>query len=629
MARNKTPKKRSAQRTMSVADSPQPTSQIRTPSSSRAQSAQPAEATPVGADDEGVSQAREDDKPLSALPLRMQARTAGQKRRLPGTATGSATTSNESEQAIDSQQQGVRDDDASQSTPRRVKKPKWDKAKREARRQAAGATAATHDDSNAADEQKDVQGDFSDLFVIDTTPSAVPRQSALKDEDDVENDQPADEINQFTKEVYVVSSSEPEDDSEEESEDVNSQSEQGHSRPQSRDGTADIATGQEDIDDDSFEMPEELKGTIVDDSAAKVTGRYYKEADLTKSCALCGGKSALSICSRSWAHVARYRTEHEARHCPVMLVCAGCGSRGHFVKNCHLSNGRRAPMHQRCALCPSTLHMTVNCPTLWRIYDRKGARPSKRSIVLACANDGTTKDHFIDDCFLPRGHPIRLADPSAFNRAALGDAAARAPQPSLAPGGAAGKARRQAKVNADRQRMIDDDDADDDWFASRSRFGQSGHRRNNDRHSQSSRGSTPTHASSTRFADGRASSSGKGGRFARANAMKKLSGGGADESRHLRFSENLKDRFSDSPRERSRGSRDWDRPNDDDRRSRASRGGDERQSLDYGDRRRGDIYEDRDRSGGARRHGGNGGGTPSLASRIGPKPAPRYQGGYF
>lgn len=37
-----------------------------------------------------------------------------------------------------------------------------------------------------------------------------------------------------------------------------------------------------------------IKGKITDDSAAKVTGRYYKEDDLTRSCGMCGGASPSS-----------------------------------------------------------------------------------------------------------------------------------------------------------------------------------------------------------------------------------------------------------------------------------------------------------------------------------------------
>lgn len=38
-----------------------------------------------------------------------------------------------------------------------------------------------------------------------------------------------------------------------------------------------------------------------------------------------------------------------------------------------------------------------NCSSLWRIYDTSDAKPTKRKIVFACGNDGSTKDHFIDD----------------------------------------------------------------------------------------------------------------------------------------------------------------------------------------------------------------------------------------
>ncbi|KAM0793592.1 hypothetical protein ACM66B_001025 [Microbotryomycetes sp. NB124-2] len=633
MARSKTPKKRPAQRTMSLAESSEATSRTPTPSSSRAGSAQPAsranEQNDTVTDDQAQKNNDVSEKPLSALPLRMQP-VAGQKRRLPTSSTGRRKGDKGDNTEADETKQDEPDISGTDATPRRTKTKQDNKGKQR----------QTRDTDDQA--ETEVQGDFSDLFVIDTTPSAVPRQAG--DDEDATDDKvdATDKIKQFTEQVYVVSSEDEsdsdDDNDEDESAETTTASGNTTSRAQSRNATVDaeMSTANGDIDDDdSFEMPQELRGTIVDDSAAKVTGRYYKEADLTKSCALCGERGHSSReCEHSQCFVCgAIDSEHEARHCPVMLVCAGCGSRGHFVKNCPSSNGRRAPMHQKCSLCPSTLHMTANCPTLWRIYDRKGAKPSKRSIVLACANDGTTKDHFIDDCYLPRGHPIRVADPSAFNRAALGDAASRAPQPSLGPGGASGKMRRQAQMNADRQRMIDNDNdvGDDDWFASRSRAPPS-HGSSGGRHNKSSRGGSsrdsPVDTRGDRFAGGRGPG-GKSGKFARANAAKK-----ADGPSHFRFGDSLKDRFTDSTRPGSSGGggREWGRPSprDDDRRGRG--GGGDRQSLDYGDRRQNyadDDRRDRDRPDSARKHGGNGGGTPSLASRMGPRPAPRYQGGYF
>ena len=47
--------------------------------------------------------------------------------------------------------------------------------------------------------------------------------------------------------------------------------------------------------DDPKTLQRAIQGKITDDSAAKVTGRYYKEVDLTRSCSLCGGKFHNSI----------------------------------------------------------------------------------------------------------------------------------------------------------------------------------------------------------------------------------------------------------------------------------------------------------------------------------------------
>lgn len=94
--------------------------------------------------------------------------------------------------------------------------------------------------------------------------------------------------------------------------------------------------------------------------------------------------------------------DHSARSCPVSLICNACGSRGHIQRDCDLPASLRLSTHS-CQTCGSRVHLSMNCPSLWRIYkeseqaNEQVSPKKKRKIVYACANDGSTSDHFIDD----------------------------------------------------------------------------------------------------------------------------------------------------------------------------------------------------------------------------------------
>ncbi|GAA5876563.1 hypothetical protein JCM3774_003140 [Rhodotorula dairenensis] len=312
-----------------------------------------------------------------------------------------------------------------------------------------------------------VEGDFSDLFVVDTTPAAVkpkdrfvgdesnstPLRPKIRSEGDAEDlvalpmaaaegkellavetaeaaeRGPAaldsdDAMQIFAREVAMTDDSDNDDDDDDDDASDEDQDEFGGAAGQ---GLM--------LYDDEEQLQKAIQGRIVDDSAAPTTGRYYKEADLTKTCVLCGehGHSSRD-CTHSQCFICgAIDTDHEARNCPVALVCSACGSRGHFARDCPIAPGARGTYGQRCSRCGSSNHGAPNCPSQWRVYDTSGPKPSKRKVVLACANCGSGKDHFIDDCMMPRGHPMKHADPSAFNRDALGAAAASLPMPSAGP----------------------------------------------------------------------------------------------------------------------------------------------------------------------------------------------------
>ena len=84
---------------------------------------------------------------------------------------------------------------------------------------------------------------------------------------------------------------------------------------------------------------------------------------------------------------------------------------------------------------------------------------------------------------LPRGHPMKYADSSAFNRSALGASGSSLPQYSAGGPTSSASSRRRAGGASSRSKRYDDDydssvggggATDDDWFASRARTASSG-----------------------------------------------------------------------------------------------------------------------------------------------------------
>lgn len=162
------------------------------------------------------------------------------------------------------------------------------------------------------------------LFMVDLTPAVIPQEIAFADEqpvvESIRDDQADEEERKRTEEQeeedMLIFKNEVAMDSEGESEeeDSNDDSEED-------DEDAEAATsGEQVIYDDPDALSAAIRGKITDDSAAKVrflgtslffelggedhftqgelflfrlqvTGRYYKEDDLTRSCGLCGGKA--------------------------------------------------------------------------------------------------------------------------------------------------------------------------------------------------------------------------------------------------------------------------------------------------------------------------------------------------
>ncbi|BGP36307.1 hypothetical protein JCM10450v2_000203 [Rhodotorula kratochvilovae] len=430
-------------------------------------------------------------------------------------APASASTASTSTATMPAQKRAF-DDAAGPATPaasasQKGKKPRrrGGKAVRAARSAAQARADGERKDDDEGEEEGEVEegqvveGDFADLFMVDTTPAAVRDKDRFVPA--AEGDTPlalkaheGEEEDMRTAPLALEEGKELPADREEEEEDEAMDSddalrafakEVADSEDESDDDGDDLSSGDEEDEastpsapmplyDNEEDLQKAIEGRIVDDSQAPVTGRYYKEADLTKTCVLCGESGHSSRdCTHSQCFICgAIDADHEARNCPVALVCSACGSRGHYARDCTVNPGPRSFGSSRCALCSSSNHMTPNCPSHWRIYDTSGPKPPKRKVVLACANCGSTKDHFIDDCLLPRGHPMKYADPSAFNRSALGTSYSSAPYPTSGPsstrrkGGATGKLDRRPRGAGARE----EEDDDDDWFASRARAGAGG-----------------------------------------------------------------------------------------------------------------------------------------------------------
>lgn len=175
--------------------------------------------------------------------------------------------------------------------PHKKKQRKQDR--RDADAAAAAAALATAIANTPQEELEEGEVQEAPLFFVDDTPATVPDEeafmidsvgdggapakanaSATTGDDGAEGDS-EDAMRIFAGEVQATS------DEESEEEDEN---EVGEQVVFTLDGAERHLASTE------ADLRRAIEGKIVDDSAAQVTGRYYKEADLTKSCALCGGE---------------------------------------------------------------------------------------------------------------------------------------------------------------------------------------------------------------------------------------------------------------------------------------------------------------------------------------------------
>lgn len=171
---------------------------------------------------------------------------------------------------------------------------------------AIAAAGAPEEGSNSKKPRvlEEVESLSSNLFVMDSTPSAVPAElsyvmAALESPTKASTrTEEATVIKALPKAKVVVAAKETvketeiivvEDDEDEAMRIFASEVAMDSDEDDDLDDD-DSSDGDDIIFDDPKTLQQAIMGKITDDSAAKVTGRYYKEVDLTRSCSLCGGK---------------------------------------------------------------------------------------------------------------------------------------------------------------------------------------------------------------------------------------------------------------------------------------------------------------------------------------------------
>lgn len=128
---------------------------------------------------------------------------------------------------------------------------------------------------------------------MDLTPSAVPKDVAFIDSAVLISPTKAPIVEKVVEEITVELTGQAKED-----EEMRLFAQEVAMDSQLEDDDEEVEDDDEEEEDDDeavlYDDPKTLEkaiqGKIVDDSAAKVTGRYYKEVDLTRNCSLCGGE---------------------------------------------------------------------------------------------------------------------------------------------------------------------------------------------------------------------------------------------------------------------------------------------------------------------------------------------------
>ncbi|KAH8920468.1 hypothetical protein BT69DRAFT_1352377 [Atractiella rhizophila] len=134
-------------------------------------------------------------------------------------------------------------------------------------------------------------------------------------------------------------------------------------------------------------------------------------------------------------YVRRYWDAEEEQDTAKAHTCGICGEVGHTMKECSHEQtplikletvqwrNSFVPKCEVALVVESAVEIilrTYVCPTIWRVYDTVGAVGlDPNSFVVKSCYNCAGDDHFGDNCPLPRGHPLKYGDPSAFNDLAI------------------------------------------------------------------------------------------------------------------------------------------------------------------------------------------------------------------
>ncbi|ODQ67648.1 hypothetical protein NADFUDRAFT_14593, partial [Nadsonia fulvescens var. elongata DSM 6958] len=144
-------------------------------------------------------------------------------------------------------------------------------------------------------------------------------------------------------------------------------------------------------------------------------GRYFGKVieDLGPTCRNCHKRGHMAKdCKVVVCITCGAIEDHYTANCPTHQRCSNCGQGGHLRRAC-----TEKSKFIYCKKCDSRNHPDEMCPTIWRSYMKKvGADVSavdpKESTF--CYNCGE-KNHYGDDCIVPRVVTLRYQESSAFS----------------------------------------------------------------------------------------------------------------------------------------------------------------------------------------------------------------------
>ncbi|KAL1678112.1 hypothetical protein EV122DRAFT_265148 [Schizophyllum commune] len=232
--------------------------------------------------------------------------------------------------------------------------------------------------------------------------------------------------------------------------------------------------------------------------------RYFAQEEAEKRkivCKHCGaeGDHDTRSCTVKICLTCGARNEHSTAGCPVTKSCYSCGLHGHLASDCPNKYSIKPKFGGTCDRCKSRLHITQECPRMWRIYTYKKASERDETLKMRASLENNAlgqggeayiardefcyhcgeAGHWGDSCDLNR--KSKTTEPSAFGdenvlSGPFGDTQIDKPKVARPANHSAyadtreysvGKAAKKKSIAAQRdysRRQYDQTD-EDDWFA--------------------------------------------------------------------------------------------------------------------------------------------------------------------